>query len=220
MPFPENLPQCTALSRRSGERCRNPAVHGLDVCRMHGGGSPHRGTRSGRPIRHGRYSRLLPDRLAARYQEAERDNALLNLRAEISLIDARLAELLGHLSTGESGQSWREALAAWRYLTDMAATGDVGLFRGAMDNLGRILQRGASDPRTWGEIVALVETRRRLVESERRRLVEMQQMISAEQAMALLASVTAIIRENIPDGPTRNRIASGIRGLLAVNPSQ
>jgi hypothetical protein len=31
--------QCTAKSKRSGDRCRAPAVRGKSVCRMHGGKS-------------------------------------------------------------------------------------------------------------------------------------------------------------------------------------
>ncbi len=31
--------QCTAKSKRSGERCRNHAVHGKTVCHIHGGKS-------------------------------------------------------------------------------------------------------------------------------------------------------------------------------------
>jgi len=46
-------PRCTARSRRSGERCRSPAVRGWSVCRMHGarGGAPE-GERNGN-YRHG-----------------------------------------------------------------------------------------------------------------------------------------------------------------------
>ena len=38
--------RCTARSKRSGEPCRNPAVIGWTVCRMHGarGGRPKRST--------------------------------------------------------------------------------------------------------------------------------------------------------------------------------
>ena len=37
-----NAPRCTAKSKRSGEACKNPAVRGWRVCRMHGarGGQP------------------------------------------------------------------------------------------------------------------------------------------------------------------------------------
>ncbi len=31
-----NIRQCTATSKRTGERCKNPAVTGYDVCRVHG----------------------------------------------------------------------------------------------------------------------------------------------------------------------------------------
>lgn len=35
-------PRCTARAKRSGERCRCPAVNGWTVCRLHGagGGAP------------------------------------------------------------------------------------------------------------------------------------------------------------------------------------
>jgi hypothetical protein len=35
-------PRCTAKSKRTGQRCRAPAVKGWKVCRMHGarGGAP------------------------------------------------------------------------------------------------------------------------------------------------------------------------------------
>jgi hypothetical protein len=40
--------QCKAKSKRSGERCRNPAVAGFEVCRMHGANKPKRGVSPGR----------------------------------------------------------------------------------------------------------------------------------------------------------------------------
>jgi hypothetical protein len=48
-----NAPRCTARSKRSGQRCRAPAVRGWRVCRMHGarGGAPE-GERNGN-YRHG-----------------------------------------------------------------------------------------------------------------------------------------------------------------------
>ena len=40
--------QCKARSKRSGERCRNPAVVGFEVCRMHGANRPRGGEKTGR----------------------------------------------------------------------------------------------------------------------------------------------------------------------------
>ncbi len=36
-----NAPRCAAHSRRTGERCKGPAVKRRAVCRMHGGGGGH-----------------------------------------------------------------------------------------------------------------------------------------------------------------------------------
>lgn len=46
-------PRCSARSKRSGSRCRSPAVRGKAVCRMHGAGAgAPEGERNGR-WRHG-----------------------------------------------------------------------------------------------------------------------------------------------------------------------
>ena len=50
-------PRCHAKSKRSGERCKAPAVRGWNVCRFHGarGGAPE-GEANG-AWKHGRYSK-------------------------------------------------------------------------------------------------------------------------------------------------------------------
>ena len=77
MPLPNISNQCTAHSKRTGERCKNPAVTGYNVCRHHGANPKNRGGRKkgcdnsksrkgGAPkgntngVRHGVYSTRLP----------------------------------------------------------------------------------------------------------------------------------------------------------------
>jgi len=43
-------PRCTATAKRTGARCKGPAVAGWAVCRMHGAGA---GIRKDRPTRPG-----------------------------------------------------------------------------------------------------------------------------------------------------------------------
>jgi hypothetical protein len=60
-------PRCTAKSKRSGERCKSPAVRGKRVCRMHGayGGAP-------RGEAHGMYTHGLNTREAIESKQALR----------------------------------------------------------------------------------------------------------------------------------------------------
>lgn len=210
--------RCTATSKTTGERCRNAAVTGYTVCRMHGAGSPTHGRPGGRPITHGRYSKRLPDRLAARYRESQRDPRLLELRDEINLLDARLGELLDHLPTGESGLRWRQVQMAFDNMTAVIAGGDAELFRLALDRLSRAVRGGDHEYQVWQEICQVIEQRKRLVESERKRLVDMQQMITAEHAFGLMTSIAAIIREYVRDGATLAAISTKLRALATIEP--
>ena len=96
--------QCTAKSKRTGKQCKGWSVPGRTVCYQHGGATP-RGMALPQ-TKTGRYSRDLPTRLAARYQESLSDPDLLALREEIALIDARLGDLLKRVDSGESGVLW------------------------------------------------------------------------------------------------------------------
>lgn len=46
-------PRCTAHSKRSGFLCKNPAVRGWTVCRMHGAGGGHGASEANPAYRHG-----------------------------------------------------------------------------------------------------------------------------------------------------------------------
>lgn len=46
-------PRCTATSRRTGKRCKGPAVKGWSVCRYHGAGGGHQAGPSHPTWKHG-----------------------------------------------------------------------------------------------------------------------------------------------------------------------
>lgn len=209
------MAQCTAKSKRSGEQCKRGAVPGSTKCHMHGGKSL---VGAASPVlKTGRYSKYLPERLMARYGEAQADADLLVLRDEVALVDTRLAELLGRVDTGESARRWQEAQDAFGELHKARLKGDAKEFVAAMDGLERTLLSG-NDYGLWAEIANAVDLRKRLVESERKRLVEMQQVITAERAMVLLTTVVDIIRTHVTDRDTLAVISAEFRKLAMVEP--
>ncbi|MEW2918035.1 HGGxSTG domain-containing protein [Ruegeria sp. ANG10] len=50
-------PRCTATSKRSGLPCKNPAVKGWSVCRMHGARGGHSSGKANPAYKHGMRTR-------------------------------------------------------------------------------------------------------------------------------------------------------------------
>lgn len=177
------MAQCTAKSKRSGERCKRHATPGHNVCYIHGGkslvGVAHPGLKTGR------YSKHLPTRLGERYEAALKDPDLLALRDEIALTDADIARILDALDEEQP------------------------------DDPEERLHWHRTQEANRDRMQSLIEQRRRLVETERKRLVDLQQMMTAEQAMTLLAAVEAIVRKRVHDRDILAAIGADIAKLVA-----
>ncbi len=192
--------------------CRRKVPVQGQRCKFHGGKSL--AGPAAPAYKHGRHSKYLPTRLVERYGEAVGDPELLALRAEIALVDVRLSELLERLATGESQTLWAQLGAAFEQLHQAYTAQDASDFAPALKALGGIIEQGGREDQVWEGIGKLLEQRRRLVESERKRLVDMQQMLTAEQAMILLTVVVDVIRQNVTDRDTLAAISADIRQLV------
>lgn len=184
------------------------------VCYHHGGKTP-----TGKALpqtTHGRYSKHLPTRMLATYEDAQRDPELLNLRGDIALLDARLSELLKRVDSGESGKVWHDLRVAWKAVK--RATNEVEQVM-ALAELGTLIEHGYLDTQAWGEIRDLLEQRRKLVESERKRLIEMQQMMTAGQAQLLIARLYDVVTQHVNDHATLAAIGVGLQALAGAGES-
>lgn len=203
---------CGAKNKR-GEPCqRKPMTNGR--CYMHGGATP---TGAALPqFKTGRYSKVLPARLAERYEAALADGSLLELREEIGLVDTRLADLITRVESGESGDVWRLLRAAFTEFNKARSAGKVPEMTQHLTTIEGLIVRGLADYAAWQDISNTLEQRRKLVESERKRLVEMQQMITAEQAMVMLAAIIDTVRRNVSDRGALAAISADITRLITV----
>jgi hypothetical protein len=204
--------QCKAYSRRNQQQCRNPAMRGVGVCRMHGGKTP-RGAGSVH-FKDGRYSTCLPTRLAAHYEDAAHDPELLELRDNIATVDARIIDLLQRVDTGESGQLWRQAQAAMARFRREQVRGNLEAMQQVLARIEQLITDGAADYAAWQEVMDLIEQRRKLVESEQRRLTMAHESLTSEQAMLLLTQVVATIQRHVTDRQVLGAIAQDLQGLV------
>lgn len=213
--MPSNNPnpvRCKAKSKQTGLPCKQYAVRGRTVCKYHGGftpvglASPH--------LKDGRYSKYLPARMAENYRTALNDPDLLVMREEVALIDSRLADLLKRVDSGESGRLWLRLQETWATFMKARAANDADGMALALTEHGDILTRGAYDANAWREIGLTIEQRRKVVESERKRLVDLQQMITTEKAMALFTAIASSIREHVKDRNALSAISADLSRLL------
>jgi hypothetical protein len=79
-----------------------------------------------------------------------------------------------------------------------------------------LIEVGTQDYAAWNDVRSLLQERCKLVESERKRYVEMGQMITADRAMVLLAQITDIIRRNVVDKQALAAISSDLGRLVSV----
>src|SRR5437667_9187740 len=120
MPLNHITRLCGAKTRK-GPPCANPAMEN-GRCRMHRGkavkGIAHPNFKTGK------YSKYLPERMLARYQEAQSDPNLIELRGEVALTDTFLADQLSKLDRGESGELWERLQDAFNDFQSARMAGD------------------------------------------------------------------------------------------------
>jgi hypothetical protein len=184
-----------------------------NVCRVHGGKTP-RGILSAN-TKHGRYSKDLPTRLAARFKDAIDDPELGTLKSEIALLDTRIGEMLSSVDTEQYGDIWKQTHDGFHRLKAAINSKDGNMMASALNDMDAAIKRGYSDMSTWDSIIKVIEQRRKLTDSERKRLVDLQQMITAEQSMLLVGTLMRAVKEHVTDKRALSAIANEIRAITS-----
>lgn len=200
--------QCTAKSKQSGVQCKRSAVAGKTVCAMHGGKTP---TGFGLPqTRTLQHSRAIPVRMVAAYEASLNDPEILNLNTSIALIDARIADLLTRVDTGESGAIWNELRKAYAELRNP----NKAKAAEALNDIGMLINRGAGDSIAWAEVSRLLDDRRKHVETKQKIETSGERAVSATELMTFMGAVLSLIQSTVSDKREKQLIADGIERLI------
>lgn len=206
------MAQCTAKAKSTGNQCNRSAVEGSTKCTVHGGLTP-KGIASPH-FKTGRHSKYIPVGIMDTYHAHLADENKLVLDSEIALVDTRISEIIEDLGDYNSADLWYK-------LYDMKRK-----YQSAKDEIERLksltamlelIEMGASYTSKWAEIYASIEQRRKLVESERKRLVEAQQTIQVEQALVLVTALLNAVKSNVSDKQALIAIQSEFNRLVGAN---
>jgi hypothetical protein len=175
-------------------------------------------------FRHGRYSRsiagLVPARLRGRFEEALADPELLSLRSHTALIDVRVSDLVDRLGTSDAGSFRQQLLELWGTFKRLNAvksmdrdkrTAQITAVFGEIDDL---LNRGGAEQDVWSELSAAIKERAALAGQEHRRLLDLHQVITPAQAMAIVIALHGAVVKFVTDKTVLSQIGSELTRLV------
>ena len=212
---------CGSKLRNKDRHCQKSPLKGRNRCKLHGGASV-RGIAHPNFV-HGKYSRDIIGQLAERYEEARNDTKLFEMRDDIALTEARQQEMLSRINSGENGQTWKDMQRIYKKVRKAGADSDQQAFVSNLNELGRLINSGVNEWREWDELYKVQNHKSRMIEAERKYLVSKEQMMTAEEAMALIAHIVSLIKKNIftyvekePGNKLMAAISADVSGYIAT----
>jgi hypothetical protein len=180
---------------RSGEPCKRAATKGRKFCKFHGGHA-RIGEQNGN-YKTGKYSKYFPGQLREKYHEFLEDPDLTTNRQEIAALEVRLSQLIEHVEEDMSQRTWSQWRRLWNQFILAVRTGDGVRQAELVGLMDEFMSSRTDQDRAWGDIERMADSRRKLADSEQKRMVAMQQMLTVEQAMMLMASLISAVKDAV-----------------------
>lgn len=213
---------CGAKTRK-GTPCQGLAMEN-GRCRMHGGNQP-KGMASPN-WKHGRYSKHMGTRLGPLAYEAAHDPNLLDLTELVAVYQVRIQEALELLGTsGFTAETAEKIVKVWgdfRLAQDIAVQNrNVGQARmiQAANEMDALVASLGNQADVWRELDLAAINLKKLAESERKRRIEAHSLIPVTAANNFAYEIMLLVRQEISDPTSWNRIEVGITDLLGKYPA-
>lgn len=149
--------------------------------------------------RAGHYAERMPDNLRYVFSRAADAEAMVSMKYQMALIDAREVQLLERLGTQESGKTWMKIRAISEELKTCIENEDVTGQAKALWTLLKTIEEGSSDEVIWFEIRENAEFRRKLAESERKHIESERAQMSMEQIGQIAAFFGNLLKRYVTD---------------------
>jgi hypothetical protein len=198
--------------KTTGKPCKNDAVTGYDVCRMHGGKTP-RGVESAN-YKHGGYTPYVPYSFNKIYEEMRDDETLSNVREELALGKMFIAGHLQHLGTVDNEETLPKLLGLLQDIKVYYRTVNSVGMANTIDAMERIIQDRLEQLKTENKIMERVEQQRKLVETEQKISLQGERAISVELFGMLLGAIFKAIEMGVKDKDERITVSATIRQLI------
>lgn len=174
--------------------CGKQAVRGYRFCELHGGPNPKNNFYGlGVGLTTGASSGFPLTRLAAKYQEMQKNGALLTNRKSIDVVRKRLEELLERVDARDMGERVAALHDLWQKHKEYDAHGEDLKLLETRQALDEEFEKVYHDYRSWEQIMDVIDLDRKLVESEVKVAKDMHAIMTAEEAFEMIAQIFGII---------------------------
>lgn len=164
------------------------------------------------PPRSGRmYRKRILGILRDDFDDALGDRELSELRGELALLTARIAELLGELGSGPP--PWEEVQILWRRVAEVG--GDTGPLVAELDALIAGGAAAARDQRAvWREVRELVQEKTKTASAEWRRMHDLQGLVQLDKVMDMWRGMLGAVKLNVTNPTTLRAIVVDMMRLM------
>jgi len=204
--------------KSDGTQCQNYPIAGSQWCKFHGAMAAKGIANS--QFKDGRYSRYVPKALLDKYEAARDDPELLSQKDDIAILETRISQLLQRLDLDSNIHEWDFLEKKLQDLRVAVVSGANAQATTIIADLAEFVEKGQQDVKTWNEITRIMDIKRKVSESERKRLIEMDQIITAEKAMLLITMISTIVKKYVTDSATLSAISQEFVRLSRRDPSQ
>ncbi len=160
----------------------------------------------------GKYSKALPLALREAYERVRRDADLLSLRDDLAVVDARLDQLLQRIEETPDDSTIRslvEGIGAAKELLSEDPAAALARLDVILVALGRV----QADGKVWAEILGTQEQRRKLADSERKRLEALREYVTRDRLLTLVAGLLECIARHVVDKKVLRKISTEIQTM-------
>jgi phosphoenolpyruvate carboxylase len=180
-------------------------------CHLHGGKSlkgPASATYQGKG-----FSKYFPSKkLGDIFTRSFEDPELTRLRKDLAIVETRLVELIQSLNSQQSGTLWKQIRKKHRELKRSKAKKATKL----LQEIGELIESGSSNQSIWAEIGQQIELRRRLLDSETKRIFTAHQIMTGDDVRMFIDAVASLIHEHVKDRKALQKISEGLVGFIDV----
>lgn len=227
-PIEAKKPECGAKLRKKDALCRSTQLMQNLRCRIHGGKSP--GGIASPHHKHGRFSRVMPQHLADRFNEIKADPELISNRENLALVNTLLEERLQMIYEGCPPEAWKLARRLLKEYENALEDKDefVPIYnrKGNQINsepdpeedlarLRELLIKGIMSAEAFELTAGMIETHRRAVDTEYKLVKENQNRMDVAEVRMYASRLADAVKRHVKDPETLRLIQADLRRIIS-----